>query len=156
MDEHQLSSQPLPRGEQPLYVNEPWIIDRTREPEDVEDLAKFKQPEPEADNVRVYVPLDLNRRSILRRLADVIERNEPASEQNEFDFSWDVQLVLSQLTIYDQFHLAKSATTGKEKHSAEGIALAEAIVARLEQVRDAGAECFPFEEIAQLQEEFGL
>ena len=40
----------------------------------------------EGNNIRVYVPLDLNRRLILRRLSRVINHYKEANEKNEIAF----------------------------------------------------------------------
>ena len=46
------------------------------------------------DNVRVYVPLDLNPKTILRRLDYVINRYGESTEKNEFHFSADVNCIV--------------------------------------------------------------
>lgn len=42
------------------------------------------------DNVRIYIPMDLNREAILRRLDRVIAHYGETTEENEMDFSVDV------------------------------------------------------------------
>ena len=69
MEHHDLYPYPEPREKKPLYVNEPWLVDITL---DADSLIAVKT-EPE-DNVRIYVPLDLNTDTILRRLDYVIFR----------------------------------------------------------------------------------
>ncbi|MCD7868889.1 MAG: hypothetical protein LUG62_12140, partial [Clostridiales bacterium] len=66
------------------------------------NVKEAPEPEDEKDNIRIYIPMDLNRKSILRRLDGVIAHYGEANEGNEFDFKTDVDMVLSQMEIYDQ------------------------------------------------------
>ncbi len=61
-----------------------------------------KNPDEQDDNVRVYVPLDLNKEAILRRLHRVIYQYGEANEGNEVEFSKDVDMLINQIEIYDQ------------------------------------------------------
>ncbi len=36
---------PIPKDEQPLYVNEPWLIDPSKIPQLKADIEKYKQPD---------------------------------------------------------------------------------------------------------------
>ena len=70
---------PIP--EKVLYINEPWLIDIS-----FDGMEKVsEEPDPNPDNVRVYLPLDLNAEAILRRLRYVIYRYGEANEANESD-----------------------------------------------------------------------
>ena len=64
MEHHNLDIHPIPKEKAALYINEPWLIDETVE-------IMESQPDTALDNIRVYVPLDLNKEAILRRLRDV-------------------------------------------------------------------------------------
>ena len=65
---HMLDIAPIP--EKVLYINEPWLIDIS-----FDGMEKVsEEPDPNPDNVRVYLPLDLNAEAILRRLRYVIYR----------------------------------------------------------------------------------
>ena len=97
MTHHRLDPYPIPKDETPLYVNEPWLIDKSL----LEYPMRF-EPEEEDDNVRVYVPLDLNKEAILRRLDRVIAHYGETNENNGMDFSVDVGMILSQVEVYDQ------------------------------------------------------
>ncbi len=59
MGHHILDIYPDPRRVHHLYINEPELIDESI----TESIA-----EAPIDNIRVYVPLDLNKEAILRRL----------------------------------------------------------------------------------------
>ena len=56
-------------------------------------------PLPDDDNIRVYLPMDICKSAILRRLADVISLYGYAAEANEMDFSYDVNSLISQIDI---------------------------------------------------------
>ena len=97
--------------------------------------------------------MDLNRNAILRRLDTVIVHYGEANERNEMDFRRDVDMIISQLEIYDQVWYIRHMPH-KGEHSREAIILAEEFIARLEEIPDGGAECFPFETIDELKREY--
>ena len=147
---HDLDIHPLPKEEGALFVNEPWLVDET-----LLDFGTVKEPDVQPDNRRIYVPLDLNKAAIIRRLNDVIRHYGEANEENEFDFSRDVHQLLSQVEIYDQIwyvrHMPKEG-----KHSMEAVELMKVFVKCLEEIPDGCAEVFPFALIDDLKEEYGL
>ncbi len=67
---HNLDPYPVLKDKAPLFVNEPWIIDDSN----YELSWGSKEPENTDDNVRVYIPLDINKQAILRRLDWIIAR----------------------------------------------------------------------------------
>ena len=83
------------------------------------------------DNVRVYIPLDLNKDAIIRRLDSLIYHYGEANEGNESEFRVDVNLLIFQIEIYDQVwyvrHMPKEG-----RHSKEAIELVKAFVKKLE------------------------
>ena len=87
MEHHDLDIYPIPREKTALYINEPWLIDKSimERVQLVTDLKK--RPDEESDNIRIYVPLDLNRNAILRRLDSVIYHYGETNEENELDLS---------------------------------------------------------------------
>ena len=87
MDHHNLDICPIPRDKSPLYINEPWIIDETAD-------IRVSEPDPAADNVRVYVPLDLNRETILRRLQYIKSKYGDVDWRNETSISVEVALLI--------------------------------------------------------------
>lgn len=150
MTHHKLDPWPIPTDKTPMYINEPWIIDKT--------LLEYEvhiEPEEEDDNIRIYAPLDLNRKAILRRLDRVIAQYEEANEANEMEFGVDVNMILFQVEIYDQIwyvrHMPKEG-----QHSSEAVSLIKEVIERLENIPDGCAECFPFETIDELKQEYGL
>lgn len=88
---HKFDPYPLPKETNPLYVNEPWLIDGSIDRE----FVKSNEPEKADDNLRIYIPLDLNKSAIIRRLNEMIGRYEEANEENEMDFSMEVERVHS-------------------------------------------------------------
>ena len=148
MEHHRLDPYPIPKNKTPLYINEPWLIDKS-----LLEYPPHREPDEKEDNVRIYVPIDLNRDAILRRLDRVIAQYGEATEENEMEFSVDVGMVISQLEIYDQVWFVRHMPQEGE-HSREAIALAREIVARLEEIPDGCAEYFPFETIDDLKQEY--
>lgn len=148
-DRIQLDPYPIPKEERPLFINEPWLIDASLDRE----YSDSSQPEAEKDNRRVYIPLDLNKKAILRRLDEIIDRYGAASERNEFRFSLDVSRLLYQVEIYDRIWFVRRMPENGT-HSLEGIHLIQAFIKRLEEIPDECAEYFPFEMIEELQNEY--
>ena len=129
MEHHTLDTNPMPKDKTPMFINEPWIIDRT-----LMEYPPRIEPEEKADNVRIYVPIDINCDSILRRLSWIIMKYGEANEQNEWNFSSDVNMIISQLEIYEQLWYARHMPT-EGKHSEKAIALASDIVKYLKEFR---------------------
>lgn len=100
MDHHNLDIYPNPRDKSPLYINEPWIIDETAD-------MRIIDPDSAADNIRVYVPLDLNREAILRRLRDIKSKYGDVDWRNETSISVEVAGLIQQIEIYDHVHYAR-------------------------------------------------
>ena len=117
------------------------------------NCSSSTQPEDEMDNRRVYVPIDLNKKSILRGLDEIIRRYSAANEHNESDFFGDVRRLLYQVDIYDRIWFVRHMPEDG-KHSYEGISLIQDFVKRLEEISDECAECFPFEMIEELRNEY--
>lgn len=145
---HKLDPYPIPKDKLPLYVNETQLIDKS-----LLEYLPNKEPENKRDNIRIYIPMDLNRDAILRRLDRVIAQYGAATWKNEMEYSIDVGMIIAQLEIYDQIwyerHMPPSG-----KHSLEAISLAKEIVARMERISDRGTECFPFDTIVRLKQEY--
>lgn len=76
-----------------------------------------------------------------------------AREDNEIEFSIDVGMIISQLEIYDQIWFVRHMPK-KGEHSREAKELVTEIIARLEDIPDGCAECFPFELIDELKQEY--
>jgi hypothetical protein len=150
LERHDLDIYPVPKEKTPLFINEPWLIDDSN----YESSWGKKEPENADDNIRVYIPLDINKNAILRRLDHIIARYGEVNEGNESNFSFDVAKLISQVEIYDQIWYVRLMSAVKGEHSAETIELVNAFIAKLEEIPDGGAEIFPFELIDGLKGEF--
>ena len=62
--------------------------------------------------------------------------------------------IVSQIEIYDQIWYVSHMSKKKGNHSAEAVELVKEFVALLEEIPDACAERFPFEEIDELKQEY--
>ena len=149
MGYHRLDPYPIPKDKEPLYINEPWLIDDSI----IEVKPDTREPEPQDDNVRVYIPLDINRKAVLRRLQMLIARYGEANEENEYNFQMDVEALISQVEIYDQIWYVRHMPP-ESKHSIEAIELVKEMIALLEEIPDGCAETFPFELIDSLKGEY--
>lgn len=97
MEHYQLDPYPDPKDKGSLFINEPWIADKTRL-----EYNKDSDIDQKEDNVRVYVPIDLNKDAILRKLDRIIYHYKESNEENESEFSTDVNMLIAQIEIYDQ------------------------------------------------------
>ena len=149
---HILDVYPEPKEKTPRFINESWLIDHTI------DIVPDKRtpPEDQPDNIRIYVPLDLNRRAILRRLDDIIARyNGEATENNEMSFWLDVERLFMQVEVYDQYWYVRHIPKDR-KHSAEATELVKEFIAHLGTIQEIDSEMFPYSMIKKLKEEFQL
>ena len=146
MEHHDIDLSPIPEDKGVIFINEPWIVDGTIE-------SVRKDPEVEDDNIRIYVPIDINRRAILRRLDAVIGKYGDATEDNEFNYSTEVDKLVSQIEIYDQVWFVRNMPSCG-KHSNEAKELVKEFVVRLRNIPDGCSEYFPFEVIKALEAEY--
>ena len=162
---HKLDIHPVP--EEVLYINElslaenvPYETKDTMERAVTGKCVRDSGILPD-DNVRIYVPMDLNADIIMWQLYSLFGSLGYPSESNESVYSSAVRKIISQLEIYDQVWSARNVgeTVQKEdggvRHSRQGIELAGKIVKYLED-NDGSAECFPYDEIEELKNEFWL
>ena len=148
-EHHDLDIHPIPKEKTPLYINEPWLIDRH-----IFDYGDWnKEPDSANDNIRIYVPLDLNKEAILRRLDYIIMDYGEATEENEMNFAAAVRQLVNQVEIYDQIWFVRHFSK-ESKHSREAIELMRAFVQKLKDIPDGCAELFPFELIEELEAEY--
>lgn len=162
---HKIDTQPIP--EEVYYVNELSLAGKVPY-ETVQDMEKALTGKcmkdggilPD-DNVRIYVPMDLNANTIMWQLHSLFSTHGYPTESNESAYSIGAGKIITQLEIYDQVWSAKDAENAVRKeaggvcHSRQGIELAQKIVKYLED-NDGMAECFPYDEIEELNNEFWL
>ena len=65
----------------------------------------------------------------------------------------DVEMLISQIEIYDQIWYVRHISQNGE-HSLEAKELMEEFIEKLEEIPDGDAECFLFEIIDRLREEY--
>ena len=151
MEHHNLDINPIPKESKPIFINEPWLIDRSLQW--IQETDYDPTPLPDDDNIRVYLPMDICKSAILRRLADVISHYGPATEANEMDFSFDVNTLISQIEIYDRVWFVRHCPK-HDRHSAEAIELVKEFVRKLENIQVLDAELFPYDTIDELKKEY--
>ena len=139
---HKLDIHPIPVDV--LYVNELSLAGKvpyeTKQDMEKAVTGKFKKEGgilPD-DNVRIYVPMDLNADAILRQLSSLYRTLGYPTESNESAYSSGVRRIISQLEIYDQVWSVRNVadTVQQEdcgvRHSRQGIGRARKIVKYLE------------------------
>ena len=129
-----------PDREEVLYLNNPVLVDPT--------LCDIPEHVPEDGTFRIYIPLDLSPSEILRRLRFVIRQYGEANEENEFSFSNDVNQIIRQIEIYDSILYSKT-----KEHCTN---LVKDFIEELERIPDGCAECFPFDAIDELKQDWGI
>lgn len=145
---HTLDIHPIP--EKVLYINEPQLADQTllngEHPHNLENHPN--------DNIRVYVPLDLSRDAILRRLQDIYDRYGYLTEANECKIHQEVSILVSQIEIYDQIWFAREGDCGN-RHSRKATELVKNVLELLMKHEGCG-ETFPYDLVEELQSEYTL
>lgn len=162
---HKLDYRPIP--DDVLYINELDLADRVPYIT-IRDMERALTGKCEKeggilpnDNVRIYVPIDINAEYLMWRLNALFVLTGYPTEENESAYSDAVRRIISQLEIYDQMCVTRNfeesiqKELGGVRHSREGIELAGRIVEYLED-NDGTAECFPWDEIEELRKEFWL
>ena len=77
------------------------------------------------DNVRIYVPMDLNADTIMWQLHSLFSTHGYPTESNESAYSSGVGKIITQLEIYDQVWSARDVgvkEAGGVRHSKQGMA----------------------------------
>lgn len=103
--------------------------------------------------------MDLNADKIMWRLYRIYMVLDDPDYHNETEFSTAVGIIVTQLEIYDQVWVARDAAHAVQKseggvyHSQKRIELAKKIIEYLEE-NEVCAECFPYETIDKLKDEF--
>ena len=84
---------------------------------------------------------------------EYMDVDDEANEENESDFMFEVERLISQIEIYDQVWFVRHMPEDR-KHSAEAKLLVKDFIAALEEIPDGCAETFPFELIEDLRREY--
>lgn len=149
MKTHRLDLYPIPVDQTAVFINEPWLIDPT-----LEESEENREANVQADNSRVYIPLDINSDSILRRLDGIVETFKNINPQNVSAFRSAVNTLLLQVEIYDQMRGVRELVDPGQ-HSQAALQMIPEFIKRLEAVpKDADTGDFPADIIALLREDF--
>lgn len=148
MAHHNLDIYPIPKDKSPMFINEPYLIDQSLLCE-----SSVLQDDLQEDNIRVYIPLDINREAVLRRIRMIIEKYGEANEENEIVFQLEIEAIIAHIEIYDQIWFVRNMPS-KGKHSLEAIKLVNEVILLLKEIPDCCAELFPFETIEALEKEY--
>lgn len=169
---HDLDIKPIP--EQVLYINEPGIAGDfcgmgISDLDDAQWLAKGDDTCENAswyakqslDHIRVFIPLDLSRKTILAYFRAVMVFFGHANEKNEAAFSSAIDQVVTRLEIYDQVWLTREMSRNRtcaELHSQHASEIVRIIVDELVHLGSDGctAECFPYETVEMLCKEYNF
>ena len=162
---HDLDIKPVP--EKVLYVNDP-TMGTIAEPYlkiDEYEMAKTGKKQAESgvlpdDNVRIYVPMDLNGSIIMQELSTLYAILGSPDYKNELNLAVLTDKIIKKLEIYDQIWVSRDVgnTVQMEngiRHSKQGIVIAQEILEFLEE-NEGCAEKFPYETIDHLREEWNL
>lgn len=162
---HKLDVKPIP--EDVIYINELDFLlpDVYCDREELEQAATGLTEKDGGilpdDNVRIYVPLDLNADSIIAQLEQLYEELGSPTEDNELVYLSGVGRIIRELEIYDQVMTVRDLSNAVQKepggvyHSKKGIALAKRMV-DIFNADEGTAEMYPYIQIEQLTEEFLL
>lgn len=111
------------------------------------------------DNVRIYVPMDVNQELILIKLESLFDELGELTWRNKMDYSIAVSKLIRLLELYDQSLIEQGnypvVQTGETIHSKLAIETAEKMCRIL--IRNEGTgDMFPYEEIAELSKTYGF
>lgn len=148
-EHHSLDIKPIP--EAVLYINEVHLADVTAFDD---HLERVKSDGRQADNIRVYIPLDINAEAIMRRIYDICYRYGAVEERNESSVAVEVGQVISQLEIYNQVWHMRGDDAGNG-HSQKATDIVKEIIQYLMD-NEGYAEQYPYDVVEELCEEYGL
>lgn len=111
------------------------------------------------DNVRIYLPKDINSKSILADLNHLYIQFGDVGENNEFEYSIEVRKLIRFLEIYDSILLEnqkiETVQTDGKVHTKLARETAQEMV-KIMMENQGWAELFPYEECEQLADLFGF
>ncbi len=111
------------------------------------------------DNVRIYLPVDINAENIIRKLNRLYDQLGDVSEDNEWNYSIEVRKLIKFLTLYDSLLLEKKEIETIQTDGAVHAKLAFDTAKKMVKImmRNQGcAELFPYEECEELADLFGF
>ena len=111
------------------YINEPWIADESYE---WYSETLNPDPDPAEDNVRIWIPLDLNRAAIVRRLRYILDRYGEITWRNEAAAFRDTARLGWHIEKYDQYWMEREKEP-ERKHSKAAVELVKELIGILEE-----------------------
>lgn len=151
-----------------LYINEFELVDvvNTYDREKKYEKALSDKCKKDGgvlpdDNVRIYVPIDLNADYIINRLRDILASFGSPSENNESVLTVEVGKLVAQLEIYDQVWTVRNLKNAYRNtpegalHCSQGKELAQKFIDVLMENEGTG-DSFPYSIVNELREEFGV
>lgn len=149
MKHYKLDHFPISEDVKPIFVNDPELVDASlRSVDRQHDKTKCENDQLHSENLRVYVPLDINRDTILRRIDYIIGRYGEVNEVNEYYFYEDVMQVVSQIELYNQVR------TEQQKSEKDIIVLVREIISKLNKIPVVGTCRFPNNVINLLDDDY--
>ena len=163
---HMLDIHPFPKDV--LYINEFELVDvvNNYDSEKKYEKALSGKSKKEGgvlpdDNVRIYMPVDLNADYIINRLRDVLVSFGSTTEENESALTAEVGRLVSQLEIYDQVWTVRDLknayrnTPEGAPHCPQGKELAQKFIDVLMENEGTG-DSFPYNIVNGVREAFGV
>ncbi len=162
---HKIDIKPIP--EHVLYVNDLFIAGEipyqtgNNTAKAIEGITESNGGILPDDNVRIYVPMDLNEETIMYQLHLLYTALGIPTEDNEIFYSLGLRKIIYQLEIYDQIWFVRTLKDAEQEdgkfkeHSSKGTILAKQIVKYLED-KEGIADCYPYDQINELKGEFQI
>lgn len=111
------------------------------------------------DNVRIYVPMDINQKLILFKLELLFDELGELTWRTESEYARRVWQLMTLLKVYDQSLIAQGSfptvQTGETVHSKLAIETAKKMC-RILMRNEGTGDTFPYDEIAELSQEYGF
>lgn len=111
------------------------------------------------DNVRIYLPIDINAENIIRKLNRLYDQLGDVSEDNEWNYFIEVRKLIKFLTLYDSLLLEKKETEIIQIDDTVHAKLARETAREMVKImmeNEGDAELFPYEECEELADLFGF
>ena len=133
----------------PMFVNASGLADRVYPGYDYPALEQ-------SDMIQVYVSLDISAQLIIFRLCEIYDRLGYPTENNEFDYMYEIDRLIMQLEIYDKVMIKRGESLDPATHHSSAVTkIAVKMIEKLLK-NDGTAETFPYNSIEDIKEKFGI
>ena len=102
----------------------------------------------------MYVPLIINKERLIQKLRELMAMFGDCDFDNETDYKVETDKLIRQIEVFDE--LVKKEAGIDTGHSKEAVELAREFAEVLMMITDDGGETYPYEEILELSQEYGL